>query len=372
MLEPASLPTLPDRLRGGMPVIGEAYERRVADELPEIDRLGRPAVLDHLPEFLRSLADWVDAHLASGGPAKPFTSLAEGHALQRLSFGIPLETLTREYAVLRNVVLTEILREELPPGSMQALVALDLGFDLAVREAIHRYAAQRDAVRERFIGILGHDLRSPLGAISVSADTLLSLDGVPPNATRVAARIARSVKRMVRMIDDVLDFARSHLGGGIPASPTRNDLGDLCRDAIEEACAAWPDRAIRLEACGDLRGTWDGERMVQALGNLLSNAIAHGADPIVVRAWEADDRKTVFASVTNHGPAIPDDLLPHIFDPFRRGKSHGSSSVGLGLYIVQQIALAHGGECTMRSDDEATVATLAFPRVPVEETPDRP
>lgn len=365
--------SLTDRLRARLQDVIHDYEAALPVELPELDALSRAARIDHLPEVLQSLASWVDAHLAGREHADPFALLAEGHALQRLGFGVSLETVTAEYSLLRRLVFGILLDQPLPDDGRRELLALDRAIDRAVMESMRRYAGQRDLVRERFIGILGHDLRGPLGAISAGADLLL-LDGgsATPQQARVAARIANSVRRMTRMIDDVLDFARGHLGGGIPATPTRNDLGQLCRDTVDELATVYPLRAIQLELAGDLRGTWDGERLRQALGNLLGNAITHGADPIVVRAWEGEERESVFASVTNHGHAIPAELLPHLFDPFRRGKTGGSSSVGLGLYIVQQVALAHGGRCTIASDERETVATLHFPRVPVDDMPDRP
>jgi len=347
-------------------IIGR-YEE-LAGELDELRALTRGALIDHLPEFIDALGGWVEAHVA-GGPAAPFGLLADGHAMQRFALGVSLATVTREYTLLRNVILTSLLALDSSPEVRRELIAVNLGLDLAVMEAVKRYSEQRDAVRDRFISILGHDLRGPLSAIALGADSLISRAGA--EAT-VGARIARSAQRMARMINDVLDFARGHLGGGIPATPTRNDLGKLCRDTVAEVAHGFPDRVVQLELEGDLRGSWDGERLRQALSNLLGNAIAHGRDPIVVRAWEAPDRRTVFASVANGGGDIPGDVMPELFQPFRTVKRPGSSGIGLGLYIVQQVALSHGGLCTVTSVEGTTTFTLTLPRVPVEQTPGRP
>lgn len=362
---------LASHLRSRISVICDHHERAV-EVLEELAALDRPATVDHLPEVLDSIATLIECAAEGKERTEAFTLLAEGHALQRLGFGVTLETLTREYTILRECILLEMLDAPVDPGTRRDLITLNLALDHAVMESVRRYTMQRDLVRERFIGMLGHDLRGPLSAITAGAGALLAADGLDARHTRIAARLSSSAHRMGRMIGDLLDFARGHLGAGIPARPIRCDLGQLCRHVVDEVHAAHADRIVRLELHGDLAGSWDADRLSQAIGNLIDNAVAHGRDPVVVQAREAADRRSVSIEVCNEGPAIPAELLPRLFDPFRGGRGGRSAGLGLGLYIVKQVARAHGGSCEVSSTDERTLFTMQLPRVPLEETPSRP
>ena len=170
------------------------------------------------------------------------------------------------------------------------------------------------------------------------------------------------------MIGDVLDFARGHLGGGIPANPSLHDMAEICRHVVEEVAAANPQRRIEVETRGDLRGPFDRDRVAQALGNLVGNAVEHTRGPIELAAYETDDRMHVITTVTSHGVAIPADVQRRIFDPFARGDdAMGRRGLGLGLYIAQQIVLAHGATIDLTSDEQATTFTITWPRDPEEE-----
>jgi signal transduction histidine kinase len=228
---------------------------------------------------------------------------------------------------------------------------------------MHQYAFRRDEVRERFITILGHDLRDPLSTVIISANTLAANPGLKSEQRMVAARIGRACNRMQRMINDVLDFARGHLGGGIPASPTLNDMGEICRAATDEAIGANPQRRISVDIEGELRGAFDRDRVHQAMTNLISNAVHHSEADIEVHAFEGDDGHAVFTEVTSHGEVIPEDIRRRLFDPFAHfDGASPRQGLGLGLYIVQQIALAHGGVCSVRSDDTGTTFSIRWPR----------
>jgi PAS domain S-box-containing protein len=198
--------------------------------------------------------------------------------------------------------------------------------------------------REQFMGILGHDLRNPLQAILLTS-TGLSRDPELPRSVRDrAARIMTVAFRMERMINDLLDFARGRLGGGIPVARERLDLGAHLAHTLEELRLANPDRQLSFEIEGDLHGEWDPDRLEQVVSNLVGNAVAHGEDPIRVRLYGAGDQVRI--EVHNPGPAIPARLLPALFEPFRAGSGEG---LGLGLYIVAEIVRGHGGAVTVES-----------------------
>jgi PAS domain S-box-containing protein len=230
--------------------------------------------------------------------------------------------------------------------------------------AVADITAIREVERERelFIGILGHDLRTPLHSMRMAADLLVRRGALAPNDAKVVQRVTSSARRMSVMVDDLLDFARARLGGGIPIEPHPMDVAALCRSVIEEHEAARPGRVITLGVEGDAVGDWDADRLVQALANLLDNALTHGAIDAPVTVTVEDLGERVRVAVHNQGRAIPSVMMAHIFDPFVRGDGVRRST-GLGLYIVRQIALAHGGVVTVESSDQGgTTFAMVLPR----------
>jgi signal transduction histidine kinase len=174
---------------------------------------------------------------------------------------------------------------------------------------------------------------------------------------------------MARMIGDLLDFTRSRLGGGFPIHTRRMDLRELSQAVIEELELAYPDRTIELEARGDAWGNWDPDRIAQVVSNLVGNALQHSPAGSTVRLDLRDEGDRVLLETSNAGPPIPAEVLPHIFDPGRRGPPgrgrNESSGLGLGLFIVREIVLAHGGEISVRSSaEEGTTFTVSLPRRP--------
>lgn len=358
-----------DYLRREKQAIADDWARVVLDDLVELAKLERGALIDHLPEVLDGLAAWVEGRTELADAT--FSALADGHALQRLGFGIELAVVNIEYGRLRSVLLKRLLSV---PSSMEVseqLLRLNEGLDHAIHFAVRRYTEEREHVRERFIGILGHDLRGPLGAAAMATHHLLrSAELTPTDRSRVSV-IERAVLRMERMVGDVLDFARGHLAGGIPVTIAKADLAEICRAAADEARGTHPDRSIELEIDGDLRGAFDRDRVLQLIGNLLSNALHHGQDPIRLQAWEGEDRHAVFTSVRNKGRPIPPALLPKLFEAFEHAGNTKNGGLGLGLYIVAQIARAHGALYQVSSSGDETVFTIQWPRTPLSEVPDR-
>lgn len=206
-------------------------------------------------------------------------------------------------------------------------------------------------LNETFTAVLGHDLRNPLAAILMSADYLQTRLSDEPLLT-AATGIGDSARRMSRMIEDVLDLARVRLAGGMPVDAVELDLKKLVQAVVQEHRASHPDRDLRLETEGDGRGRWDAGRLGQAMSNLIGNALRHGSAeaPVQVRL-DGSREDVVLLSVTNAG-SIPPEVMPHLFDPFRSGaRAAGrSGGLGLGLYIVQQVVLAHGGELSVITD----------------------
>jgi signal transduction histidine kinase len=231
--------------------------------------------------------------------------------------------------------------------------------DLARRDELERALREAIALHEQFIGILGHDLRNPIAAIAMGAEVLEKKGYDKPLATRIAS----SADRMGRMVDQLLDLTRARKGGGIPVARARaTNLRDLLSSVVDELRVAHPEARIDLRVDDPAIGAWDPDRMAQVISNLVGNALEHGAGaPIEVRLASASEEARL--TVHNRGPAIPADLLPHIFDPFRRGPQNGHPrGLGLGLFITAEIVRAHGGTISVRSTDrEGTTFSVILP-----------
>lgn len=229
-----------------------------------------------------------------------------------------------------------------------------------------RYDQATKAVRlnELFSGVVGHDLRNPLASI-MAATQLLLIRGAAGDNHQALQRILSSAERMARMIDQLLDFTRIRAGGGLPSDPQPMDFAAVVHEVVSELQVAHPEREITFAEMGSLLGAWDADRIAQLLSNLVSNAIEHGHPdtPVVIEA-DGTAPESIAVTVSNAG-AIPPEIAPVVFEPFR-GQQHRrsrGSGLGLGLYIAQQIALVHGGTIELvASDPQRTRFAVTLPR----------
>ena len=214
--------------------------------------------------------------------------------------------------------------------------------------------------REMFIGILGHDLRNPLGSIVMSAAAQLRHGHLDEQDAESAARIIRGSQRMTRMINQLLDLTRARLGGGMPLEPKPTDLREVCRNVVEEF-----EATLQLEMKGDVTGTWDPDRLAEALSNLAGNAVDYARPGTAVIVSAHPDGAEVVVEIQNQGEPIAADVLPFIFEPFRRarqGEKSKAGNLGLGLYIAKQIVLSHGGTLDVDSAGGLTPFVMRLPR----------
>ncbi|HEX5750241.1 MAG TPA: PAS domain-containing protein [Archangium sp.] len=238
--------------------------------------------------------------------------------------------------------------------------------DITERKRAVERMQEEAQFRERFIGILGHDLRNPLNAIMLSARQLRRRGAMSPMQQQLAQRIETSAARMGNMISDILDLTRARLSGGIPLHLSPTSLPSVCRQVVEELSVAHPGRDILVQAEGAGEGIWDPERLAQVVSNLVGNALEHGEreGPVFVRCRDDADQQVL--EISNPGTPIPGHLLATLFDPFRQGgtmRSGRGSGLGLGLFIVRELVEAHGGQVSVRStEDEGTTFTVVLPR----------
>ncbi|GHG78912.1 PAS domain-containing protein [Comamonas sp. JC664] len=225
--------------------------------------------------------------------------------------------------------------------------------------------------REQLMAVVGHDLRNPLNAINASAFQLSRAEDLEPAERRAVDRIRNATARMGRMITDILDFARSRLGEGIPVARQEMDLAEVCRTTLEELQVSAPRRVLLFDTRGDTRGFWDPDRVSQVLGNLVANALQHGQEDQPVRVSVRGEPREVVLDVHNVGEPIAPELMPRLFDPFksipstapRPDTARQKRSLGLGLYIVSQIVGVHGGRVEVRSTrEDGTRFTVHWPR----------
>jgi signal transduction histidine kinase len=273
----------------------------------------------------------------------------------------PLATLSACAAAMRGGEPTKIPTLEGPREIEQLGAAFS-----AMAERLDDW----DQVRERFMGILAHDLRSPLTSAVLALDVLKRRGReLPPDVDRSLHLVAKSTARMGRMISDLLDFARSRRPEGMPVNPIAGDLGKLAGETVEGMRPGHPGRAIEVLVEGDVAAPVDPDRAAQVVTNLVENALRYGPPERPVTVSVRGRARDVELSVHNSGPTIPPEELGSVFDPFRRGRTEEAASdhggLGLGLYIVVQILRGHGGRVTASSSDaEGTVFSTCWPRAP--------
>lgn len=326
---------------------------------------------DHAEELLTAVVQDIsiaqtpeEQSLKSQGSGSARTMEVSGrlHADDRIQHGFTFRSVLAEFRALRATVLR--LYEESGASDLTDVRRFNEAIDEAMTESMDRFAVQTDLFRDQFIGVLGHDLRTPLGAVMAGAALLAAPDDNPQRRGRVVARIMNSAQRMERMIGDLLDLTRARLGGSMPLKRRSADLRQVCEEAMIEIRAGRPEAVVRFQASGDLRGEWDVDRLAQVVSNLVGNAIQHGSGtPVTLIGQEQGDAVTL--AVHNGGPPIPPEVLPFVFEPLARGPAKAAShSIGLGLFIARAIVSAHGGDIQVSSSTDAgTTVTVELPKV---------
>ncbi len=358
------------------------WETFAASLLPAASGMTSLALRDHAKQILEAVAKDLStpqtkeaqSEKSRGRAPKllgaPETA-AETHAVLRAQSGFDINQLVAEYRALRASVL-RLWMDACEPDdiSLDDVVRFNEAIDQGIAEAIDFFSAQVDRARNLLLGMLGHAMRSPLNTILMTAKYLAALNA-GGSVSDAAGRLIRSGASMKALLDDLIDFNRTTLGLGIKIDLADLDLAALFKDELEQLRAAHPGRQIELEVVGDTRGTWNGVRLQQLLRNLIVNAIHYGAADTPIHVVLTGDESDVTIEVKNAGPAIEKDILNQIFDPLKRGLGQSNSDengagLGLGLFIVREVARAHGGDVTVRSDNAETVFTVRLPRRNVE------
>ena len=307
-------------------------------------------------------------------PQLPEDTAAEIHAVDRLASGFTIEQLASEYRALRASVL-RLWQDDISnitTADVRDMVRFNEAIDQSLAESVARYSELHRESQNLFLAILGHDVRSPLSAISVGAQMLMRNASLTPQSIKTASLIVNSSHRVAEIVSDLLDFSAGHLGDGIPVTTSGMDFSPVCTTIVEELSLSHPERRITLNIEGDMEVVWDRARISQAFGNLINNAIDHGSadEPIVVHV-QAQGGDEIVWTIQNSGSVISSAQLRTLFDPAKRfalrpaseRKLGEKTNLGLGLYITREIVVAHGGRIEITStQQEGTIFTIRLPR----------
>lgn len=236
--------------------------------------------------------------------------------------------------------------------------------DLSETRAVSEERERAARFRQLFTTLVGHDMRNPLSVITAGTASL-QRRRLPPPEARIVERVRASADRVARMIDQMIALVQARLAGGIELERSAANIEDICRDVVAQLDVDEPQREIHLEAHGDLTGVFDEERLRSVVGELVRNALRHSGEdePVEVRARAVDGEVEL---EVHGGEPIPEELQAFLFDPFRRADERvrlRSTGFGVGLYVAEQIARAHGGSLDVTSAaGEATTLRLVLPR----------
>lgn len=355
-----------------------AWDEFAETVLPEGVVVDRKTLRDHAGAILATVAadietpqtDSQQEAKSEGKSASttPGDTAAETHADTRLVTGFSIQAMIAEYRALRASVL-RLWDKAGGSGSDEddrtQLTRFNEAIDQAITESVERHAHRTKMATDLFIGILCHDIRNPLGAISMSAELLVRSGRLDAKA---AEPILNSTKRIGGIIEHVVDFARAQSDGIMPIVLKRGRLDEHMVKVVEEIRLRHRGKLVNFDVQGSFDGNWDEGRMGQLLSNLLGNALIYGAQdkPVSVRMWEVKDQVAI--SVQNFGISIPLAEQSRIFEASVRGISGRSErrapdGLGLGLYICREIVRAHGGAISVKSeDDDGTTFTVRLPR----------
>jgi signal transduction histidine kinase len=354
----------------------EAFARTL---IPASTNMTPLALRDHIYEILifivkdiRSAQTPLEQIKKSRGENKKNQSAtaAETHAALRLAGGFDIDQMVSEYRALRASVvkLWSATHTHMSPTDVIDLTRFNEAIDQELAESVSHYTHKVGYSKDLFMGILSHDLRNPLGAISMAAHLMLNLGELNERQTMLATQITESTDRTFTIVNDLLDVTRARFGAGLPVIRVPMDMGFLSHQIVEEMRIIHPSRVIVLGVSGDVKGEWGKARIGQVFSNLISNALQYSFkdSPVSVSVKGMDEE--VVVSVHNYGTPIRPEKIGTIFNALTRvsGDKKNNSEIvnlGLGLYITHDIVVSHGGTIdVLSSEEKGTTFTARFPR----------
>ncbi len=347
---------------------------------PAAGKMTQLALRDHAKQILIAIA--LDIETAQN-PAEQIAkskgmatdteagqSAASVHGALRHASDFSLLQLSAEFRALRASVLRLWLPtiHAMSDSSADEMVRFNEAIDQALAESVVTYTARADHMRELFLAILGHDLRAPLSSMSMAGDLLTSPGLKPEQVGDIGTRVKRGSRLMSKMVEDLIGYTRTQLGAGMPTVLAQSNLSDILKAAAEDARSTHPEVRFDIETHGALAGQFDAVRLQQLFTNLLVNAAQYGSGQAPVRIVARTSADNVLVEVSNDGPVIPPESLESIFSPLIQlpgvqEDARPRTSLGLGLFVAREIALAHNGGISAASTEEhGTVFTVSLAR----------
>jgi len=358
----------------------ESFARTVETARPA---MGTKGLRDHAEHILSMIAQDMQTYQSERqqilkshgqghghGPVKEEDAPSQTHAMTRFVAGFSMDQMVSEYRALRSSVLRLWLANDRTDDEhdKQDMIRFNEAIDQALFESIATFGQAVESTRKTVLGVLGHDLRSPLGAVLMASDLLCESENLAAREKRLAAQISASVRRANQMVADLLDLARCNLGSGIPVNPEKADLAILCASVVEELRIGFPHARILMQANEAVTGMYDPARIEQVFTNLIGNAVRHGDSKQPIYVILAQDNDCSVFSVQNRGELIPASVMPQLFNPQARYSSYAatekgaSAGLGLGLFIAAEIVSAHGGKIEVVSTvEQGTVFKVLLP-----------
>lgn len=361
------------------PIIAE-WETFAGTLAPASEATSPLSLRNHIKYILQFIADDTDSpqtdaeqvKKSRGEKAKPSTdSVAEVHAALRQAGGFNLDQMVSEYRALRaSVVKLWGAAQAMEPVKQDIidLTRFNEAIDQELTESISYYSSKVERSRNLFLGILGHDLRNPIGAMTMSAELIARIGSLSDRQRMLISQISLSATRATEILNQLLDLTRVRLGSGLRVIREQMDMSFVARQLVDEMRAAHPERTFKIESSGNTEGNWDRPRIGQVLSNLLGNAVQYGFRDLAITVFINGEATDVTLSVHNDGVPIPPRAIGGIFDALvRTGEGENahlqSNNLGLGLYITKEIVSAHGGKIKVVSSEKyGTTFTAAFPR----------
>lgn len=367
---------LSDFILADMEKILAEWEMFAATLLPAASGLHSLALRDHAPQILEAIARDLNRSQTrteqsekSKGRAPKIDSAsdtaAQTHAVLRAQHGFDINQLVAEYRALRASVLRLWMDfAPLDKTGVEDMIRFNEAIDQSIVEAVSHFHLAVERYRNLLLGMLGHDMRNPLSAITMTAKYLAQLNA-GEKVSEAAERLIRSGASMRMLLDDLTDFNRTSLGLGIKIVPSEVDLTIVAADEVDQFRAAHPRQAFEFLPMGNTLGRWDSARLQQLLRNLLSNAVRYGSPDLPIRVTLRGEQSGVQLEVANSGEIDSADIS-QLFEPLQRGtttRRDPREGLGLGLFIVREIAKAHRGEVEACSRNGETTFVVRLPRV---------
>jgi signal transduction histidine kinase len=375
---PSTAATLPQFIRTNVEAILVEWES-FARGLPLGESMDIAGLRDHAKEILAVIANDLEqpqthrqqadkAQGRSDAGSRRAKTAAQEHGAGRAESGFTVESMVAEFRALRASVvhLWMVRQRQATASDLQELIRFNEAIDQAIAESIGTYAKEVALSKERFLAILGHDLRTPIGAIITSTRFMLDTGTLVEPHLALVASMEKTARRMNQLVSDLLEFTRTRFGDSIPVVVGPADAKRMAEEVATEVRASYDGAVVNVKAVGDTTGTWDAERLTQAVMNVVNNAVHHGTRGAPIDVVVTGRRDDVTIQVCNQGPRIPPDQLRRIFDAmkdFQTPSGKDRRHLGLGLYIVDKIVRGHGGSVDVESSERGTEVSICLPRV---------